>query len=323
MSHSTPEVSIIIVSFNTREMTIACVRSIINETSQHKYEILVIDNNSQDGSAEAIEKEFPQVNLIKRLDNVGFAVANNLAAMHAKGTRLLLLNPDTLVYNGSIDAIVSFADRTPNARLWGGRAFFPDGSVNASCLNDMTIWSCFCRAVGLTWILPKSKLFNPEAIHSWDPLDKERNVDVVVGCFLLIDRSLWEALGGFNRAFFMYGDEVDLCIRARKLGARPRFTPDATIIHYGGGSEPSSEEKLIKVFKGRLTVMQVHWHPLMARFGQWIIVATAGLRAVGSSIIRPPRCQGGGQDERSDVWPAVFRRRKEWVCGWNTNVCDN
>jgi GT2 family glycosyltransferase len=322
MSH-TPEVSIIIVSFNTRDMTIACVRSIIEETAKHTYEILVIDNNSQDGSAEAIEKEFPQVKLIKRLDNLGFAVANNLAAMHAMGSRLLLLNPDTLVYDGSIDAIVSFADRTPDARLWGGRTFFPDGSVSASCLNDITIWSCLCRAIGLTMILPKSKLFNPESIHSWDPLDKERSVDVVVGCFLLIDRSLWERLGGFNRAFFMYGEEVDLCIRARKLGARPRFTPSAKIIHYEGASEPSNEEKLIKVFKGRLTVMKVHWHPLMARFGRWIIVATAGLRAVSSSIIRPLRRRGKGEDKHSDVWSAVFRRRKEWVGGWNTNADDN
>ena len=167
-------------------------------------------------------------------------------------------------------------------------------------------------------MLPKSKLFNPESIHLWDPLNKERGVDIVVGCFLLIDKSLWDELGGFNRTFFMYGDEVDLCIRARKKGARPRFTPDAVIIHYGGGSEPSSEEKLIKVFKGRITVMKEHWLPVVARLGQWTLVATAGLRAIGSSVLRPPSRRGAGLDQRSDVWPAVFRRRKEWFGGWDT-----
>jgi GT2 family glycosyltransferase len=318
MTDSTAEVSIIIVSFNTREMTVACIRSIVSQSKGHSYEILVIDNNSRDGSAEAIKEEFPQVNLIRRSDNLGFAAANNLAAKHAKGTRLLLLNPDTLVLDGAIDTIVSFADRTPTARLWGGRAVFPDGSLNVSCWSDMTIWSCLCRAVGLTWMLPKSKLFNPESIHLWDPLNKERGVDIVVGCFLLIDKSLWDELGGFNRTFFMYGDEVDLCIRARKKGARPRFTPDAVIIHYGGGSEPSSEEKLIKVFKGRITVMKEHWLPLVARLGQWTLVATAGLRAIGSSVLRPPSRRGAGLDQRSDVWPAVFRRRKEWFGGWDT-----
>ena len=318
MTDSTAEVSIIIVSFNTREMTVACIRSIVSQSKGHSYEILVIDNNSRDGSAEAIKEEFPQVNLIRRSDNLGFAAANNLAAKHAKGTRLLLLNPDTLVLDGAIDTIVSFADRTPTARLWGGRAVFQDGSLNVSCWSDMTIWSCLCRAVGLTWMLPKSKLFNPESIHLWDPLNKERGVDIVVGCFLLIDKSLWDELGGFNRTFFMYGDEVDLCIRARKKGARPRFTPDAVIIHYGGGSEPSSEEKLIKVFKGRITVMKEHWLPLVARLGQWTLVATAGLRAIGSSVLRPPSRRGAGLDQRSDVWPAVFRRRKEWFGGWDT-----
>ena len=318
MTDSTAEVSIIIVSFNTREMTVACIRSIVSQSKRHSYEILVIDNNSRDGSAEAIKEEFPQVNLIRRSDNLGFAAANNLAAKHAKGTRLLLLNPDTLVLDGAIDTIVSFADRTPTARLWGGRAVFPDGSLNVSCWSDMTIWSCLCRAVGLTWMLPKSKLFNPESIHLWDPLNKERGVDIVVGCFLLIDKSLWDELGGFNRTFFMYGDEVDLCIRARKKGARPRFTPDAVIIHYGGGSEPSSEEKLIKVFKGRITVMKEHWLPVVARLGQWTLVATAGLRAIGSSVLRPPSRRGAGLDQRSDVWPAVFRRRKEWFGGWDT-----
>lgn len=320
MTDTVPDVSILIVSYNTREMTLDCIRSIIRETNRCDYEVIVVDNNSQDGTVEAIAGEFRQVKLLARTDNLGFAGGNNLAAKHATGARLLLLNPDTLITGGAIDAMVSFAKRTPEARLWGGRTFFPDGSVNASCLGDMTLWSCFCRAAGLTWLAPQSRLFNPEALHSWDPLDTEREVDVVVGCFLLIDRNLWNVLGGFNKAFFMYGDEVDLCIRARRLGARPRFTPDARIIHYGGGSEPSSEDKLVKVFRGRVTVMKVHWHPLVARFGQWALIGAAGLRALASKVLRPPARKGGGQDGRADVWPAVFRRRREWVKGWDTST---
>ena len=318
MSDTVPDVSVLIVSYNTREMTLECLESIVQNTSRCDYEIIVVDNNSTDGTAEAIARAFPQVKLIARSDNLGFAGGNNLAATHATGSRLLLLNPDTLVIEGAVDAIVAFAERTPEALLWGGRTFFPDGSVNASCLGDMTLWSCFCRAAGLTWLAPRSKLFNPEALHSWDPLDKEREVDVVVGCFLLIERGLWNDLGGFNKAFFMYGDEVDLCLRARRLGARPRFTPDARIIHYGGGSEPSSEDKLVKVFRGRATVMSVHWHPVPARLGQWTLIGATALRAVASTVLRPPARKGGGQDERSDVWLAVFRRRREWARGWGT-----
>lgn len=284
------------------------------------YEIIVIDNNSRDGSPEAISENFPQVNLIQRIDNLGFAGANNVASHGARGARLLLLNPDTLVLNGAIDAILKFADNTPQAKIWGGRAIFPDGAVNATCWNDITIWSSVCRAIGLTWLFPWSKLFNPESIHSWDPLEDERDVDIVVGCFLLIERSMWERLGGFNKTFFMYGDEVDLCIRARKLGARPRITPTATIIHYGGRSEASSEEKLIKIFKSRVTVMKVHWHPLSARLGRLLLLTTAGVRALGSLAFRPPERQGAGLDGRSNVWSAVFRRRNEWASGWEPAV---
>lgn len=320
MPTDAPTLSILIVSYNTREMTMDCIRSIIRETKQYTYEIIVVDNHSSDGSAEAIEAEFPQVRLFKRTDNLGFAGGNNLAAEHATGSRLLLLNPDTVVLDGALDRLLDFANRTPEARLWGGCAVFPDGSTNVTCWSDMTLWSCFCRAAGLTWLRPRSRLFNPESIHLWNPLDKEREVDVVVGCFLLIDQDLWKRLGGFNRAFFMYGDEVDLCLRARQLGARPRYSPDAKIIHYGGGSETSSEDKLVKVFRGRITVMKVHWHPVKACLGQWIMVATAGLRAVASTVLRPPQRQGGGRDGRSDIWPAVFRRRGEWFSGWDTGV---
>ena len=311
-----PAVSVVIVSFNTREMTLSCIRSIIEQTTQHAYEIIIVDNNSRDGSPAAIRQEFPQVTLMEVRENLGFAGANNMAARHAHGQRLLLLNPDTVVLNGAIDEILAYADRTPEARLWGGRAVFPDGTVNASCWNDMTLWSSLCRAIGLAWAFPKSRLFNPESIHTRGPIEKERRVDVVVGCFLLIDKPLWDQLGGFNRKFFMYGDEVDLCIRARNLGAQPRITPNATIIHYGGGSEPSSEEKLIKVFKGRVTVMEEHWVPAAARLGRWMLLATAGIRVIGSLVCHAPQRPGAGLDGRTDVWRAVFRRRVEWSNGW-------
>jgi GT2 family glycosyltransferase len=320
MHYHSPAVSIIIVSYNTKDVILPCIRSIIKETCLYNYEIIVIDNNSQDGSVAAIRENFPQVRLIEKSENLGFAGANNMAALSAQGSRLLLLNPDTVVLGSAVDAIIRFANMTPRAQVWGGRAIFPDQTINASCWNDMTIWSSFCRALGLTWIFPKSKLFNPESIHLWDSLDHERSVDIVVGCFLLIDKSMWDKLGGFNKAFFMYGDEVDLCIRARKLGARPRITPTATIIHYGGGSEPSSEDKLVKVFKGRITVMKMHWRPLAACLGCWILWITAGFRAFGSLFFHPPQRQGGGLDGRSDVWSGVFRRRKEWFSGWESAV---
>ena len=311
-----PAVSIIIVSFNTKNLTLACLRSIVDETKRCLYEIIVFDNNSQDGSAAVIREEFPQVKLIASNENLGFARANNVAARNAQGFRILFLNPDTVVIDDAIDKIMEFADEIPQARVWGGRATFPDGSVNATCWSDMTLWSVACRAAGFTWMFPKSKLFNPEAIHSWGPIDRVREVDIIVGCFLLIDRDLWWDLDGFSPDFFMYGDEVDLCVRARRLGARPHVTPYANIVHYGGGSEPSSEDKLIKVFKGRVTVMKKHWSPLAARLGIFIMVVTVGLRAIVSLVVKSPRRRGSGQDGKTDVWWGAFRRCQEWNTGW-------
>lgn len=317
MSSPVPDVSILIVSYNTRDMTLECIRSILRETIRHHCEIIVVDNNSHDGSAQAIASGFPGVRLLQPVGNLGFAGGTNFAAKHARGLRLLLLNPDTVILDGAVDRLLDFADRTPQARIWGGRAVFPDGALNVSCWKDMTLWSCACRAMGLTWLRPRSRFFNPESIHLWNPLDSEREVDVVVGCFLLIDHDLWRMLDGFDLAYFMYGDEVDLCLRARRLGARPAFTPEARIIHYGGGSEPCSVDKQVKIFRGRITVMKTHWHPVKAWIGQRAMVLTAAIRAAASRLISPPQRRGGGQDGNANVWPDVYRRRKEWISGWD------
>lgn len=310
------DLSIIVVSYNTKEATLACLRSVIEQTRTVSYEIIAIDNASTDQSAEAIRSEFPNVALIASRENLGFAQANNVAARQARGKRILLLNPDTLVQNGAIDALMNFANQNPRAGIWGGRTTFLDGKANPSCLGDITLWSILCRACGLTYVFPRSAFFNPESIHMWDRLDRERDVDIVVGCFLLIDKSLWDTLGGFNPDFFMYGEEVDLCLRARKLGARPRMTPRATIIHFGGASEPSSEDKTVKILKGRITVMRVHWDALSLRVARWALLGTVAVRALASKVIRPPQRRGGGRDGRADMWGGVFRRRGEWLNGW-------
>ena len=110
----------------------------------------------------------------------------------------------------------------------------------------MSLWNLFCRAVGLTGLFPQSRLFNAEAYGGWKR-DTEREVDIVTGCFFLIEHRFWDTLGGFDPLFFMYGEEADLCLRARPLGARPRITPDARIVHYGGASERVRAEQIIRV----------------------------------------------------------------------------
>src|SRR5262245_33862701 len=199
------DLSIVIVSYNTRDLTVACLRSIDAQTQNVGYEVIVVDNDSMDGSAKAIAHEFPHFRLIPLNHNIGFAAANNLATKEARGCRILLLNPDTIILDHAIDNLMAFADQTRSCQLWGGRTLFENGSLDpTSCWRDMSLWSLTCFSFGLTYLAPKSSVLNPESYGDWKR-DTVREVDIVTGCFLLIDRQLWERLRGFDPAFFMYG----------------------------------------------------------------------------------------------------------------------
>lgn len=307
-----PKVSILVISYNTREMTLACLRSVAVET-QTSHEVIVLDNKSHDGSVEAIAIEFPSVLLLAEQDNHGFAKGNNIAAKHARGDYILLLNPDTIVLNGAIDELITFAQRTPFAKIWGGRTLFCDLSLNtSSCWRRMTTWNIFCRSLGLTGIFQRSALFHSEAYGGWDR-GTDRRVDIVSGCFFLIKRVDWEALNGFDPVFVMYGEEADLCLRAeRDLAAMPHVTPKATIIHHGGASERVRADRVIRVLRAKAELLRRHipgWQRPLAKVLFRLfplsrrIAATAGLRK--------------SDGESSEVWSEVWKRRSEWENGFN------
>ncbi len=253
------EISVIIVSYNTKDLTLKCLESLYKETTDINNEVILIDNASADNSALAIAEKYPQVQLFALKENIGFAQAVNLGAKAARGGYLLLLNPDTIILNKAVEKLLSFAHQNQHAGIWGGRTIFADGTLNTtSCYQSMTPWSLFCRATGLSGLFKKSEFFNPENFGNWS-YDSVREVDIVTGCFMLISTSIWKKLNGFNPLFFMYGEEVDLCLRAKKLGYKPMFTPSAQIVHYGGASEPSQADRWQKVFQAKSTLIKRHW----------------------------------------------------------------
>ncbi|MEZ5923207.1 MAG: glycosyltransferase family 2 protein [Hyphomicrobiaceae bacterium] len=316
MNESRPELSIIVVSFNTRAMTRACLDSIAAGAPQTSYETIVVDNASTDGSAEMIAAHADVTHFIASPVNLGFAAANNRAAELARGDYILLLNPDTVVLEGAISALMAFARRTPEARLWGGRTLFADGSINATnCFRRLSLWNLFCRAIGLSGLFPASPIFNSEAYGGWDR-GTEREVDIVTGCFLLVPASLWHRIGGFDPTFFMYGEEGHLCRMARALGARPRVTPEATIIHHGGASEVTRAEKAIKVLKAKSTLIRRHFStPLvpiaLALNAAWPVTRAAAFWLAGRCLGRP------SLTDRARQWSAVWARRDEWLSGYD------
>lgn len=307
------DVSIIIVSYNTRDLTLDCLRSVYAETSGIEFEVLLVDNASTDDSAAAIAAKFPQVRLFTRSDNIGFAAANNIASNYARGAWLLLLNPDTVVLDGAVDKLVAFAkhrsEADPRFGIFGGRTLFRDGSLNPTCCwMRPTPWSAFCNGSGLTHCFRNSRIFNLEAMPRWRR-DTVREVDIVTGCFFLIRRALWTELDGFAPGFFMYCEEADLCLRAQRRGMYCLFFPDATIIHYGGASEKVRSEKMVRLFRAKARFFRRNWSPLAA----WIGVAMLDLWAISRLVAYT----SAGLNSRSGcgktrTWREVWRHRREW-----------
>lgn len=312
--YAAPVVSIVVVSYNTKEMTLDCLRSVVAETKA-SYELIVLDNASPDGSAEAIAAKFPDVRLLAETKNHGFAKGNNIAIREARGEYVLLLNPDTVVLNGAIDRLLAFAQAQPEARIWGGRTLYGDHSLNpTNCWRQMTLWSLTSQVLGLSSLFRQSSLFNSEGYGAW-ARDDEREVDIVTGCFLLTHRAFWNRLGGFDPTFVMYGEEADLCLRARALGARPRITPEAEIIHYVGASETVQSRKLISVITAKTTLIRRYFPIWQKSLGIWMLRLWPWSRLTAARALS--RLTGRAHWARSaENWREVWDRRGEWRAGY-------
>lgn len=292
-----PRVAIVLVSFNTAAATVEAVRT-AKATTRTPHEIVVVDNGSHDGSPEALREAFDDISVVDAGGNLGFAAGVNLGVRRSTAPLVVLLNPDTEVLPGAIDALVGFAEAHPEAGVYGGRTLRPDGGVDpSSCWGEMTLWSLLCFATGLSTLFKRSRVFDPESLGRWER-DTVREVPVVTGCLLLTARTTWEALGGMDERFFLYGEDADFSRRARAAGWRPVVVPDATIVHAVGGSTSSSGRKMCMVMAGKATVLHTAWPPARRALGLLLLQAGALLRA------------------RSDTWRTVWRRRRDWRAGY-------
>ena len=305
----TPVVSIIVVSYNTREMTLVCLESIRRET-RTPFEVLFIDNDSDDGSLEAVRDRFADDDryvISDNATNLGFAAGNNEMGGLARGEFILLLNPDTVVLDGAVDKILEFAARAPQHGIWGGRTVFADGTLNpTNCWGRFTLWTLFCQTVGLTRLFRRTRLFNPRAYPKWDRTG-DREVGIVTGCFFLITTKAWNQLGGFDREFFMYGEEADLCERARAAGARPGCSGDPTIIHHGGASERTRAGKTVKLLDAQVRFFRRHWSRLAFLAGL-ILMDLMVLLRWGAEVVRRRRSE-------DRAWSVVWSHRSVWRSG--------
>lgn len=308
-----PDVSIVIVGYRTRDELRRCLCSLEQACDGVLAEVIVIDNASGDGTASMVRSDFPAARVVELELNVGFGRAVNLGAQLAHGQYLLLLNPDTVAQPRSVAALVDFARQRPRAGLVGGRTLRADGSTEpSSCWGAPSFWSTMCFALGLSTAFEKSPWFNPEAMPGWDRRSV-REVGVVTGCLLLVERALWTKLGGFDPRFFMYGEDTDLSLRARAAGLHPMITPAAEVIHTIGASSTDSSDRRGMIMQGKVTLLRKHWREPMATLGVAMLLGGVALRAALGWITSVGR---RGESPERQSWRGAWRRRSEWVMGY-------
>jgi GT2 family glycosyltransferase len=250
------DLSIIIVSWNVRELLRRCLQSVAGQQSIAKHpvgtvnsckprlvagdwrlttEVIVIDNASSDGTVEMLRAEFPDVHVIANPENIGFTRANNQALAIAQGRYLFLLNPDTEFRPGALQMLMDYMDTHPRVGIVGPQLSYGDGTLQSSRRRFPTLTTAFLESTKLQQWFPRNRVLTRYyMLDTSDDLTQE--VDWVNGSAMFVRREVYDQIGGFDEAFFMYSEELDWCYRAKQAGWQIVYLPTAQVIHYEGKS---------------------------------------------------------------------------------------
>ncbi len=240
-----PKLSVIILSFNTRNYLIRCLESIEEQDlSIHdgRLEVIVSDNGSSDGSIHEVQNRFPWVKLLENKRNIGFAAGNNKAIEKAKGELILLLNSDTVVFPDSFEKLVNFMDRQKDAGAATAKLVLPDGALDlASHRGFPTPWNAFTYFFKLEQLFPNIPIFS--GYHqTWKDFDAIHQVDAISGACFMVRRKVVRKVGLLDERFFMYAEDLDWCLRIKEAGWKIYYNPDARVVHFKKRSGRSKDE---------------------------------------------------------------------------------
>jgi GT2 family glycosyltransferase len=286
-------VSIIVVSYNTRDLLRDCLKSLLAECTRRPHnqsaEVLVVDNASTDGSSEMVAREFSTsripVRLIRSDVNLGFGAGNNLALNKAQGQYPILLNSDAFLHTGALHLAIDHMNATPEAGAAGARQVSRDGSWQPSARSFHSIWNAALVLTGLSARFPRSRIFGAPDRTWADPL-QPAETDWVPGSFLILRREALLKTGLFDPAFFFYFEEVDLCRRIRAAGFRVYYWPDIVVTHIGGESTRqlpslkfSQSDLQVVLWRMRSTLLYYRkHHGPKARLAYWLELTLYKLR---------------------------------------------
>jgi len=243
-----PLVSVVIVNYNVKDFLLQCLRSLQQSSVASDTEIIVVDNDSSDGSLEFLKPLFPDVTFIASKENIGFGRANNLGINIAKGEFILLLNPDTIVSENTLEKMAEYMRSHSEVGMCGCKVLNPDGTFQLACRRGYpTPWASFCKIFGLQSLFPNSKFF-AQYNQTFRSTDETYYIDALIGAFMFARREALLQAKGFDPAFFMYGEDLDLCYRIQQNGWKVAYVPTTSIIHFKGESTRRSTLNEIKVF---------------------------------------------------------------------------
>lgn len=230
------DVSVCIVSWNTKDLLSNCIKTIKEKTFGVSYEIIIVDNASADGSSEMVRERFLDCKLIESRRNLGFAKGNNLAVKGASGKYILYLNPDTEVVTNAIGGIFSFLENNNDYGAAGCKLTDPNGNIQYTCAAAFpTPFNTLCSLLLLDKVFPRSRFFTSRELSYWNHEDS-RSIECLSGACLMVRRDIVEKLGGFDENVFMYSEDLDLCYRILKAGWNIYYLATEVIIHNEGAS---------------------------------------------------------------------------------------
>ena len=260
------KLSIVIVNYNVKYFLEQCLLSVKAATVGMEAEVLVVDNNSSDGSVDYLRPKFPEVVFIENKDNPGFAKANNQAISQCTGEYVLVLNPDTIIGEEALRTLSFFMDEHPEAGGIGVKMLDGHGAFLLESKRSFpSPWVSFCKLFGLSRLFPKSTLFSRYSLAYLNP-NKQHQVDVLAGAFMLLRHEALDKVGLFDESFFMYGEDIDLSYRIALGGYKNYYIPER-ILHYKGESTKRDDMKYVRNFYG---AMRIFYKKYYAR-SQWLM----------------------------------------------------
>jgi GT2 family glycosyltransferase len=281
VSAGRPAISIIIVNYKVPEFIMQAISSIKAAAAAANAEIIVVDNASEDQSKEIIGGQFPEVLFIGLKKNIGFGKACNIGVRHSHGEYLLFLNPDTLISHNTLEVCLRFMAGHPDIGILGPKIINPDGSLQSGCRRSFpTPLNSFYYLFGLARLFPHSKRFGAYNLNYLDS-DLSLEVDAVAGSFMFMRRVVFKEIDGFDEAFFMYGEDLDLCAKVKQNGYKVWYHPETRIIHFKAqSSRKQSLRSRVAFYEAMILFSRKYRNSYGAYFPDWLITFGIGVQAV-------------------------------------------